>query len=93
MSNVFRSDVDDEQVSRELAEAGIDMTEGNKKLRSMVTAYKALAFLQRLVNVEGKRGSIVSSADCTHSELVFAQADGRFFVDDDGMGYVHRLHL
>ena len=81
---------DDAAVERELAEAGIDMTEPKKKLRSMTMAYGALAFLKRVRGVQGERGCIVSSADCSHAELVQAQACKRFFVDEDGMGYVHR---
>lgn len=80
----------DETVQRELAEAGIDMTEPNKKLRSMTMAYGALAFLKRLCGVQGKRGCIVSSADCSSAEIATAQASKRFFVDEDSMGYVLR---
>jgi hypothetical protein len=35
-------------------------------------------------------GSIVSSAACTASEILFARADHRMFVDKDGYGYVYR---
>jgi len=38
-----------------------------------------------------ERGAIVSSADCCEMEIAFARTDGRFFVDDDGIGYVLRL--
>lgn len=36
-------------------------------------------------------GSIVSSNDCSHVEIAVADACGRFYVRDDGMGFVYRL--
>jgi len=38
-----------------------------------------------------ERGAIVSSADCGELEITFARSEGRFFVDDNGMGYVLRM--
>ncbi len=37
-----------------------------------------------------ERGAIVSSADCSVMELAFAREEGRFFVDEEGLGYVVR---
>lgn len=37
-----------------------------------------------------ERGAIVSSADCSEMEIAFARDQGRFYVDNDGMGYVMR---
>lgn len=37
-----------------------------------------------------ERGAVVSSADCSEMEIAFARTEGRFFVDDDGLGYVLR---
>lgn len=38
-----------------------------------------------------ERGAVVSSADCSVMEIAFARTERRFFVDDDGLGYVLRL--
>ena len=43
--------------------------------------------LQRLVE-DG--GAIVGSRECSELEIACAQADGRMYVDDDGLGYVLR---
>jgi len=45
------------------------------------------AFLERL---PAERGAIVSSADCSATEIAQAQACGRWHVNEDGMGYVLR---
>jgi hypothetical protein len=45
-------------------------------------------FLKRL---RTDRGAIVSSADCTTMEIAFAQKEKRWYVDEDGMGYVIRM--
>ena len=37
-----------------------------------------------------ERGVIVTSADCSEAEIAFARVDGRFYVADDGIGYVLR---
>jgi hypothetical protein len=36
------------------------------------------------------RGCVVSSADCCEIEIADARLHGRFFVEDDGCGYVMR---
>lgn len=36
------------------------------------------------------RGCVVSSADCCEIEIAAARVGGRFFVDEDSMGYVMR---
>lgn len=38
-------------------------------------------------------GAIVSSNDCSEIELAGAQAEGRFAVDEDGMGFVRRMKI
>lgn len=38
-------------------------------------------------------GAIVSSGKCSEIEIVNAQANGRFFVDSEGFGYVLRSNL
>lgn len=37
-----------------------------------------------------ERGALVSSADCSRLEIVYAQSERRFFVDANGLGYVLR---
>lgn len=37
-----------------------------------------------------ERGAVVCSGDCDVIELAAARREGRFFVDDDGLGYVLR---
>ncbi len=37
-------------------------------------------------------GCIVSSGDCSEMEQAEARTDGRFFVDDEGLGFVLRRH-
>lgn len=46
----------------------------------------AIEFLQLLAE-EG--GAIVSSNECTTEEISDAQAEGRFYADSEGYGYVH----
>jgi hypothetical protein len=48
---------------------------------------EAADILAQLVN---ERGALVSSANCTESEIVAARAFGRFFVTADGLGFVLR---
>jgi hypothetical protein len=48
----------------------------------------AANFLKRL---RVDRGAIVSSADCSTMEIAFAQKERRWYVDEDGMGYVMRM--
>lgn len=48
----------------------------------------ALEFLKKVAN-EG--GAIVSSNECSEMEIVNARATDRFYVDEDGMGYVWRI--
>lgn len=45
-------------------------------------------FLFRLINE--RRASIVSSADCSQFEIAQAAACGRFYVNEDGFGFVLR---
>lgn len=47
----------------------------------------ALTFLKRLSG----GGAIVPSSVCSTMEIAYAQADGRFFVDSDHLGYVLRF--
>ncbi len=49
---------------------------------------EAANFLKRL---RVDRGAIVSSADCSTMEIAFAQKERRWYVDEDGMGYVMRM--
>ena len=37
-----------------------------------------------------ERGALISSADCTSAEIAIARSYGRFFVREDGMGFVIR---
>lgn len=37
-----------------------------------------------------ERGALISSADCTPAEIAIARSCGRFFVREDGMGFVLR---
>ena len=50
-------------------------------------------FSQMVRKLGAQRGAIVSSADCSVAEIAIARASGRFFVDDDGYGYVLRTKL
>ena len=43
-----------------------------------------------LAELAAKRGSIVSSADCSEAEIAQARACGRFHVNADHMGFVLR---
>lgn len=43
-----------------------------------------------IADLVSEGGAIVSSGDCHEMEIAFAQACGRFAVDDDGMGFVRR---
>lgn len=45
---------------------------------------------QFLLKLAERRGSIVSSADCSLSEITMARVLGLFYVDDRGYGYVLR---
>jgi hypothetical protein len=47
----------------------------------------SLLFIKRLAT---EYGAIVSSASCSESEIFHAQKTNRFFVDEDGLGYVLR---
>lgn len=49
---------------------------------------EALKFVQRLATEDG---AIVSSGVCSALEISNAQATNRFFVDQEGLGYVLRL--
>jgi hypothetical protein len=47
--------------------------------------------MQKLLDALVKeRGAIVTSADCSEMELAFARSEDRFYVDDNGLGYVVR---
>lgn len=37
-------------------------------------------------------GALVRSSDCSEMEIAFSRVDGRFFVNDQGLGFVLRLH-
>lgn len=47
----------------------------------------ALSFLQKLST---EYGAIVSSGICSEMEIANARATDRFFVDNEGLGYVLR---
>lgn len=51
---------------------------------------EARNFLHRL---KAERGAIVSSGDCSAIEIAEAQACRRFYVDEDGYGYVLRARV
>lgn len=51
---------------------------------------EALKFLQRLASEQN--GAIVSSNACSEMEIANARATDRFFVDNEGLGYVLRTH-
>lgn len=53
----------------------------------MRASFCSLEFLQRLAS-EG--GAIVSSAACDETEIAAARNEGRFFVDNENLGYVLR---
>jgi hypothetical protein len=51
--------------------------------------------MQRMFAALAKHGAnggawVVGSHECSDMELAFARAEGRFFVDRDGLGYVVR---
>lgn len=46
--------------------------------------------LKALAALVAERGALVSSGDCSEAEIVIARVCGRFFVTDDGLGYVLR---
>lgn len=48
---------------------------------------EALKFLQRLAS---DNGAIVSSNSCPIEAIEQARLDGRFFVDNEGFGYIFR---
>lgn len=55
--------------------------------RQTVRVALGYAFLQRVID-EG--GAIVGSGSCDEMEIAFARSEGRFFVDENAMGYVLR---
>jgi len=46
--------------------------------------------LKQFLRLLLKGGTIVCSSECTEFELNIAKACNRFFVDDEGFGYVYR---
>jgi len=47
-------------------------------------------FLQKLALEGGDKAVIISSNDCTPMEIAFARAEDRFYVNDEGFGFVLR---
>ncbi len=50
----------------------------------------ARAFSEVIDALLAERGALVSSGDCSEMEIAFARVESRFFVRDDGMGFVLR---
>ena len=45
----------------------------------------------RMLKLVDEGGWVVGSSRCTPQEIAWARAEDRFFVSDDGLGYVVRL--
>lgn len=50
-----------------------------------VSTFELEEFLQLL----NDGGAIISSNECTPGEIAEAQADGRFYADSEGYGYIY----
>lgn len=69
-----------------IAESGLaERDHGHERRRTMKEIVVA-----RMLQLIDQGGWLVSSAKCSEQEIAWAAAEGRFFIEDNAMGYVVR---